>query len=114
MVKAKKQNPKKTNPVAKPDSTLGNQVNKNGAALAKSKKRSFTAVNDINSDQQEEYEDLGQLDSWDWNEVTTPSNMFMGDESTGFLCLEEISDVEVDYEGDDRTGKVLTFKVRTK
>ncbi|SAM00293.1 hypothetical protein [Absidia glauca] len=114
MVKAKKQNTKKTAPAAKPDSAMGNQVNKNGAASAKSKKRSFTVVDDNNADQQEEYEDLGQLDSWDWNEVTAPSNMFMGDDSTGFLCLEEISDVEVDYEGDDRTGKVLKFKRKKK
>ncbi|CAO3586996.1 unnamed protein product [Absidia cylindrospora] len=54
------------------------------------------------------------VDDWDWNEVATPSNMFMGDDSTGFLCLEEISNVEVDYEGDDTIGKLVKFKRKKK
>lgn len=57
-----------------------------------------------------EYEDLGNIDSWDWNE-TAGTDMFMGDDAGGFLCLEEISDVEVEYEGDDVSGKVAKFKV---
>ncbi|KAI9482776.1 MAG: P-loop containing nucleoside triphosphate hydrolase protein [Benjaminiella poitrasii] len=56
-----------------------------------------------------EYEDLGDIDSWDWNE-TAVNDTFLTDELGGFLCLEEISDVEIDYEGDDTTGKVAKFK----
>ncbi|KAI8335604.1 P-loop containing nucleoside triphosphate hydrolase protein [Blakeslea trispora] len=56
-----------------------------------------------------EYEELGDIDSWDWNE-STGADVFMGDDAGGFLCLEEISDVEVEYEGDDTIGKVAKFK----
>ncbi|KAI8073307.1 P-loop containing nucleoside triphosphate hydrolase protein [Gongronella butleri] len=38
----------------------------------------------------------------------------MGDDTTGFLCLEEISDVEIDYQCDDSTGKVAVFKRKKK
>ncbi|KAI8341120.1 P-loop containing nucleoside triphosphate hydrolase protein [Chlamydoabsidia padenii] len=113
MVNAKKSNTKKATPLTKTDSFTTKQHKKKDTPVSKNKKRSIDAVDNSN-DQQEDYEDLGQLDSWDWNEVTAPSNVFMGDDSTGFLCLEEISDVEVDYEGDDRTGKVLTFKRKKK
>ena len=57
-----------------------------------------------------EYEELGDIDSWDWNE-SAGADVFMGDDVGGFLCLEEISDVEVEYEGDDTVGKVAKFKV---
>ncbi|KAI8978964.1 P-loop containing nucleoside triphosphate hydrolase protein [Pilobolus umbonatus] len=56
-----------------------------------------------------EYEDLGDMDSWDWNEVAAPDTV-VGDDAGGFLCLEEISDVEVEYEGNDDVGKVVKFK----
>jgi hypothetical protein len=58
-----------------------------------------------------EYEELGNIDSWDWNE-TGGTDTFLTDDAGGFLCLEEISDVEIEYEGDDTTGKVAKFKVR--
>lgn len=57
-----------------------------------------------------EYEDLGNIDTWDWNEASG-TDMFLGDDAGGFLCLEEISDVEVEYEGDEVSGKVAKFKV---
>lgn len=57
-----------------------------------------------------EYEQLGRIDEWDWNEVNDADD-FVTDELGGFLCLEEISDVEVEYEGDETVGKVATFKV---
>ncbi|CAO0793263.1 unnamed protein product [Mucor circinelloides] len=56
-----------------------------------------------------EYEDLGNIDTWDWNEASG-TDMFLGDDAGGFLCLEEISDVEVEYEGDEVSGKVAKFK----
>ncbi|KAI8379899.1 P-loop containing nucleoside triphosphate hydrolase protein [Choanephora cucurbitarum] len=56
-----------------------------------------------------EYEELGDIDSWDWNE-SAGADVFMGDDVGGFLCLEEISDVEVEYEGDDTVGKVAKFR----
>lgn len=58
-----------------------------------------------------EYESLGKIDDWDWTE-TSGIDSFVSDDAGGFLCLEEISDVEVEYEGDDATGKVAKFKVK--
>lgn len=57
-----------------------------------------------------EYEDLGKIDEWDWTETAGTDN-FIADDAGGFLCLEEISDVEIEYEGDETTGKVAKFKV---
>ncbi|ORZ17283.1 P-loop containing nucleoside triphosphate hydrolase protein [Absidia repens] len=116
MGKAKKSNAKKVTETRKSNSFQVKDIKKAGAAAAasgsKHKKRSIEAVD--NNQDDNEYEDLGMVDDWDWNEVTTPSNMFMGDDSTGFLCLEEISDVEVDYEGDDTIGKLVKFKRKKK
>jgi ATP-dependent RNA helicase DDX24/MAK5 len=64
--------------------------------------------------EQVEYEELGGIENWDWSEVTAPTNTFMSDDIGGFLCLEEISDVEVEYEGDENTGRVVKFKVTRK
>ena len=56
-----------------------------------------------------EYEDLSNIDSWDWNEVADSS--MITDDLGGFLCLEEIDDVHIEYDGDDQNGKVAKFKV---
>jgi ATP-dependent RNA helicase DDX24/MAK5 len=61
--------------------------------------------------EQVEYEELGGIENWDWSEVTAPTSTFMSDDIGGFLCLEEISDVEVEYEGDENAGRVVKFKV---
>lgn len=62
-----------------------------------------------------EYEELtGDINSWDWSESAGTSDAFLTDDVGGFLCLEEISDVEIEYEGDETTGKVAKFKVREK
>ncbi|KAI9248869.1 P-loop containing nucleoside triphosphate hydrolase protein [Phascolomyces articulosus] len=55
-----------------------------------------------------EFEDLNNIDSWDWNEITSDS--MITDDLGGFLCLEEIDDVHIEYEGDDQNGKVAKFK----
>jgi hypothetical protein len=57
-----------------------------------------------------EYEELGKINDWDWTE-TSGIDAFISDDAGGFLCLEEISDVEVEYEGDETAGKVAKFKV---
>ncbi|RCI01185.1 ATP-dependent RNA helicase [Rhizopus azygosporus] len=58
-----------------------------------------------------EYEELtGDINSWDWSESAGTSDAFLTDDVGGFLCLEEISDVEIEYEGDETTGKVAKFK----
>jgi ATP-dependent RNA helicase DDX24/MAK5 len=47
----------------------------------------------------------------EWSEVQNPSSLLMTDDAGGFVCLEELSDIEVEYEGDDATGKIIKFKV---
>ncbi|KAL0075636.1 P-loop containing nucleoside triphosphate hydrolase protein [Phycomyces blakesleeanus] len=56
------------------------------------------------------YEDLGAIDAWDWTEVSANTGGLMTDDAGGFLCLEEIDDVEVTYEGDDKSGKIAKFR----
>ncbi|KAJ2963969.1 hypothetical protein NQZ79_g1049 [Umbelopsis isabellina] len=46
----------------------------------------------------------------DWSEVEQSSSALLTDDAGGFVCLEELSDVDVEYEGDDSTGKIIKFK----
>ncbi|KAI9594353.1 P-loop containing nucleoside triphosphate hydrolase protein [Syncephalis fuscata] len=49
-----------------------------------------------------------------WKQVTAPSGIIHGDDNLGgFLCLEEVDDVECLWEGDDNTGRVCRFKARS-
>ncbi|KAF9910976.1 ATP-dependent RNA helicase [Lobosporangium transversale] len=52
--------------------------------------------------------DYGKLDDWGWTPVDT-EGMFM-DDTEGFLCLEELDGVEVDYQGTEETGRTIVFK----
>lgn len=88
-----------------PNKTNKKPVNKKTANAAKKTDKLEDGVDGVI-----DYEDLGNIDTWDWNEASG-TDMFMGDDAGGFLCLEEISDVEVEYEGDDVSGKVAKFKV---
>ncbi|CAM0136998.1 ATP-dependent RNA helicase [Umbelopsis sp. WA50703] len=46
----------------------------------------------------------------DWSEVEQSSSALLTDDAGGFVCLEELSDIDVEYEGDDSTGKIIKFK----
>ncbi|KAG0323738.1 ATP-dependent RNA helicase [Dissophora globulifera] len=52
--------------------------------------------------------DFGKLDDWGWTPVGT-EGMIM-DDMEGFLCLEELDGVQVDYEGTEATGRTVVFK----
>ncbi|KAF9352316.1 ATP-dependent RNA helicase [Mortierella sp. AD094] len=52
--------------------------------------------------------DYGRIDDWGWTPVST-DGMLM-DDMEGFLCLEELDGVHVDYEGTDESGKTVVFK----
>ena len=52
-----------------------------------------------------------EIDNLGWSEVVCPESVFLGDEIGGFLCLEEIDGVDVEYKGNDKVGKVVKFKV---
>lgn len=83
-----------------------NTAKKQGQKRQRSKQKSISKRRKLDV----EYEELGDIDSWDWNEVSTATTSMTSDLG-GFLCLEEIDDVAVDYEGDDQTGRVAKFKV---
>lgn len=83
-----------------------NTAKKQGQKRQRSKQKTISKRRKLDV----EYEELGDIDSWDWNEVSTATASMTGDLG-GFLCLEEIDDVAVDYEGDDQTGRVAKFKV---
>ncbi|GAA5799821.1 hypothetical protein HPULCUR_005240 [Helicostylum pulchrum] len=106
-VKQKKQPVKKQQPDAKP------AAKKAATKKTAPKKNKKTPKLEEGVDGVIEYEDLGKIDQWDWTE-TKGTDSFIADEAGGFLCLEEISDVEIEYEGDDTTGKVAKFKRRKK
>lgn len=53
--------------------------------------------------------DFNQIDDWGWAPVST-DGMIM-DDMDGFLCLEELDDVEISYEGTEATGRTVVFKV---
>ncbi|KAF9317947.1 ATP-dependent RNA helicase [Podila horticola] len=52
--------------------------------------------------------DFNQIDDWGWAPVST-DGMIM-DDMDGFLCLEELDDVEISYEGTEATGRTVVFK----
>ncbi|KAF9326672.1 ATP-dependent RNA helicase [Podila minutissima] len=52
--------------------------------------------------------DFNHIDDWGWTPVST-DGMIM-DDMDGFLCLEELDDVEVSYEGTEATGRTVVFK----
>lgn len=102
----KKQSPKKVVPT-----TLKKVTTKKAAPKKTTPKAKKSASLEEGVDGVIEYESLGKIDDWDWTE-TAGVDSFVSDDAGGFLCLEEISDVEVEYEGDDVTGKVAKFKVK--
>lgn len=79
----------------------GSSAKKQKINKTKSKVVSTNEVEELSAD----------VDTWDWSEVKT-SNAKLTDDMTGFLCLEEIDDVQVEYEMDAARGKVAKFKVR--
>lgn len=81
---------------------------RNGDRGAKKQKTNKNQSRVVATDDMEELS--GDVDSWDWSEVKTP-NAMLTDDMAGFLCLEEIDDVHVEYEMDEKKGKVAKFKV---
>jgi hypothetical protein len=55
---------------------------------------------------------IEDVQAFAWSEVQNPSSLLMtADDAGGFVCLEELSDVDVEYEGDEATGQIIKFKV---
>ncbi|KAG9296070.1 hypothetical protein G9A89_011922 [Geosiphon pyriformis] len=51
------------------------------------------------------------IDDFQWSEVHCPDGFLMGDDEIGgFLCLEECDGVDIEYEGTEKTGRVIKFK----
>jgi hypothetical protein len=53
--------------------------------------------------------DYGNLDDWGWTPIDTEGVMM--DDMEGFLGLEELDGVNIDFEGSEETGKTIVFKV---
>ncbi|CAG8699020.1 6376_t:CDS:10, partial [Racocetra persica] len=70
------------------------KANKGSHKNKKHKKEDFIDVNDL-----------------DWSEVVCPESVFLGDEDLGgFLCLEEIDNVDVEYKETATKGSTIRFK----
>ncbi|CAG8686592.1 14635_t:CDS:2, partial [Acaulospora colombiana] len=56
--------------------------------------------------------DFLRINDLDWSEVTVPDSMFIADEDDlgGFLCLEEVDGVHIEYEETDTKGNTIKFK----
>ncbi|KAG0247931.1 ATP-dependent RNA helicase [Mortierella polycephala] len=52
--------------------------------------------------------DYGSIDDWGWTPVST-DGMLM-DDMDGFVCLEELDNIEIAYEGTEETGRTVIFK----
>ncbi|KAI8056775.1 P-loop containing nucleoside triphosphate hydrolase protein [Syncephalis plumigaleata] len=82
------------------------QPRKKGPAVKRA--RTSTVDNEVDSDE------FVSLSGLPWKSVSAPSGMIYGDDDLGgFLCLEEIEDVDCVWEGDASTGKVCRFKRRS-
>ncbi|KAG0253916.1 ATP-dependent RNA helicase [Actinomortierella ambigua] len=53
-----------------------------------------------------------KIDDWGWSTVSTDGMSI--DDMEGFLCLEEIDGVDVEYLGTEETGRTVMFKQNTK
>src|SRR5437879_5674064 len=58
-------------------------------------------VNGGKSTGKEADQEFAEIDSLAWSEVICPDSVFLGDDLGGFLCLEEIDGVDVEYKGND-------------
>ncbi|PKK75453.1 P-loop containing nucleoside triphosphate hydrolase protein [Rhizophagus irregularis] len=76
-------------------------------SISKKRKRK-NAVQEDNFIKNDGYVELNSLE---WSEVNYPDSIFMGDDLGGFLCLEEIDDIDVEYDDNkDTQGKTIKFK----
>ncbi|KAI9137617.1 P-loop containing nucleoside triphosphate hydrolase protein [Paraphysoderma sedebokerense] len=57
---------------------------------------------------------VDDIDSWGWNQIDCPDGIFSSaapdDFGGGFICLEEIDGVDVEYVGGSNEGKLIKFK----
>ncbi|KAF9300799.1 ATP-dependent RNA helicase [Mortierella antarctica] len=81
---------------------------KNGAPAAKGKKDNKKKGGKKTPQGEVVVADFNHIDDWGWTPVST-DGMIM-DDMDGFLCLEELDDVEVSYEGTEATGRTVVFK----
>ncbi|CAG8442223.1 2031_t:CDS:10 [Ambispora gerdemannii] len=67
--------------------------------------------NDVEIDEVNVDNDPGDMNKWNWKEAKYPDEIVLGDEDLeGILCLEECDDVDVVYEGNKKSGRVVKFK----
>ncbi|ORY38038.1 P-loop containing nucleoside triphosphate hydrolase protein [Neocallimastix californiae] len=88
-----------------------NNNNNNSNNKNKKNKNKKKGKNNNNKKEEDDSEfiDLKDIDNWGWSEINYDKSLLGSEDVNGFLSLEEIKDVEVVYEGDDK-GKILRFK----
>ncbi|KAG0347983.1 ATP-dependent RNA helicase [Podila minutissima] len=84
------------------------QASPNGAPAAKGQKDNKKKGGKKTPQGEVVVADFNHIDDWGWTPVST-DGMIM-DDMDGFLCLEELDDVEVSYEGTEATGRTVVFK----
>jgi len=101
-------------PESKPINNNNNNKNKNRNKNKNKKGKKENNNNNNNNSKKEEeeieYIDLKNIDDWGWTEINYDKSLLGNEDIDGFLSLEEIKDVEVVYEGDEK-GKIIRFKV---
>jgi ATP-dependent RNA helicase DDX24/MAK5 len=92
-----------------------NNNNNNSNNKNKKNKNKKKGKNNNNKKEEDDSEfiDLKDIDNWGWSEINYDKSLLGSEDVNGFLSLEEIKDVEVVYEGDDK-GKILRFKKHKK
>ncbi|CAG8552241.1 5817_t:CDS:10, partial [Racocetra fulgida] len=76
------------------------------------KKRKLPKANKGNKNKKHKKEDFIDVNDLDWSEVVCPESVFLGGDEDlgGFLCLEEIDNVDVEYEETATKGSTIRFK----
>lgn len=104
-------------PESKPINNNNNNKNKNRNKNKNKKGKKENNNNNNNNSKKEEeeieYIDLKNIDDWGWTEINYDKSLLGNEDIDGFLSLEEIKDVEVVYEGDEK-GKIIRFKQHKK
>lgn len=101
-----------------PVSTASNkkQLNKNNNKKRKRPTEPPTTTTTIEEDQQQQQPSTSSsrqditLNDIEWSQVSFPKDLILSDDLGGFLCLEEVEDVDVAYEEDGKGGKIMKFQ----
>ncbi|CAG8518190.1 9584_t:CDS:10 [Acaulospora morrowiae] len=92
-------------------STVSEEKSLTNPTKSKKRKISASGQEDIVERRNRKNDFLG-INDLDWSEVQVPESTFVADEEnlSGFLCLEEVDNVHVEYEETATKGNTIKFK----